>query len=197
VASSIVRLSLVAATLAASVGCYQRTYEVDRAEIQERYRYQYEGECSSWLKSSKTGMFYCASPEIVLEMEPVLDLGPAEEEEAPAGAQKTDKASLMAKGEEVYQTSCVACHGATGAGIPGAFPPLAGAGDAMGDAVTHATIIKKGLMGEIVVLGTTYNGVMPPQALSDYEIAAVATFERNSWGNDHGIVTPDDVAKVK
>ena len=33
--------------------------------------------------------------------------------------------------------------------------------------------------------------------LNDIEIAAVATYERNSWGNDDGIVTPEDVAAVR
>jgi len=55
-----------------------------------------------------------------------------------------------------------------------------------------------GLQGEIVVLGTTYNSAMPPQGtLSDYDIAAVATYERHSWGNNDGIVLPADVAAVR
>ena len=29
------------------------------------------------------------------------------------------------KGKSVYNQTCVACHQATGSGIPGAFPPLA------------------------------------------------------------------------
>ena len=46
--------------------------------------------------------------------------------------------------------------------------------------------------------GVAYNGAMPPQgALSDYDIAAVATYERHSWGNNDGIVLPDDVKAVR
>ena len=104
----------------------------------------------------------------------------------------------MARGEVVYGQVCAACHQGTGLGVAGAFPPLAGAGEYYGDPQNHARIIVHGLQGEIVVLGTTYNGAMPPQgSLSDYDIAAVATYERHSWGNNDGIVLPDDVKAVR
>ena len=35
-------------------------------------------------------------------------------------------AELMARGEKVYAANCVACHQATGKGVPAAFPALAG-----------------------------------------------------------------------
>src|SRR6266571_9005106 len=38
----------------------------------------------------------------------------------PAGA------GVVADGAQVYSANCVACHQATGAGLPGVFPPLAG-----------------------------------------------------------------------
>jgi mono/diheme cytochrome c family protein len=114
------------------------------------------------------------------------------------------KAFLMKKGEEVYKTggssgvACVTCHQANGEGMKGAFPPLAGAGDAMGDCTQHAGMIINGLQGKIEVLGVEYNGVMPPQpGLSDLEIAAVITYERSSWGNDYGACMPDQVAAAR
>ena len=68
-----------------------------------------------------------------------------------------------------------------------------------GDAANHARIIVHGLSGPIEVQGVAYNGSMPPQGgqLSDYDIAAVATYERHAWGNNDGIVTPDVVASVR
>jgi cytochrome c oxidase subunit 2 len=43
-----------------------------------------------------------------------------------------------------------------------------------------------------------YNGAMPPQAnLSDLQIAAVITYERNSWGNDYGVCLPADVKAAR
>jgi mono/diheme cytochrome c family protein len=62
-----------------------------------------------------------------------------------------------------------------------------------------ANIIVHGLAGEIVVQGKTYNGAMPAQGalLSDYEIAAAATYVRGSWGNDDGMVLPDVVKAAR
>ena len=95
--------------------------------------------------------------------------------------------------------ACVACHQAHGKGIPGAFPPLVGQRDHMGDCAHHAQIILDGLQGEMVVDGVTYHGVMTPQRalLTDLEIASVMTYERMSWGNDYGSCLPSDVAAVR
>ena len=69
----------------------------------------------------------------------------------------------------------------------------------MGDCQKHAGMVINGLNGEIVVDGVTYNGVMTPQGelLDDLKIAAVLTYERNSWGNDFGDCSPADVAKAR
>lgn len=120
----------------------------------------------------------------------------------------TDQESLakrMEIGEFVYTRggrkglACVACHQAHGKGIPGAFPPLVGQEDHMGDCGHHARIILDGLQGEMVVDGVTYHGVMTPQRalLTDLEIASVMTYERMSWGNDYGPCLPSDVAAVR
>jgi len=181
------------AALPLVAGCLPRSMGRDVDQVQQRYPHIYKQEqCSSWLKSYSTGHRYCASPAFIVGVE------------APAAAveevdtTKTDKASLMARGEVVYSQTCQACHQANGQGMQGAFPPLAGAGEFYGDAQNHARIIVHGLSGEITVKGVTYNSAMPPQGtLSDYDIAAVATYERHSWGNDDGVVLPDDVKAVR
>jgi mono/diheme cytochrome c family protein len=73
---------------------------------------------------------------------------------------------------------CAACHTATGAGVPGAFPPLDA--DFRAQAATQAgrrylaLAVIKGLMGPISVSGKAYNGMMPAQAgLDDAAVAAV------------------------
>ena len=167
-------------------------YEQDIQQVGERYTFRYNGECSSWLYSARTGYKYCASPAIDLPSE----IGDAPEfegmEEGPE-----DMASLIERGEVIYTQYCQVCHQADGKGSA-AFPPLAGSGDYYGSAQNHAKIIVHGLNGEIVVQGVTYNGAMAPHGhLTDYDIAAVATFERNSWGNEDGIVLPTDVAAVR
>jgi len=123
-------------------------------------------------------------------------------EEKPAGA---DWATMsdeekMKLGERVYLTGgdhggtpCVTCHQPNGEGLPGAFPPLKGSKDSMGDCKTHAGHIIKGLNGPITVQGVEYNSAMPPQPqMTDLEIAAVISYERLSWGNDYGWCTPED-----
>jgi cytochrome c oxidase subunit 2 len=114
------------------------------------------------------------------------------------------KTFLMTEGEKVYTTggsggvACVTCHMANGEGLPPSFPPLKGAGSFYGDCTNHAGLVVKGLTGEIEVNGVKYNGAMPAQAnLSDLEIAAVITYERNSWGNDDGICKPKDVMAAR
>lgn len=143
---------------------------------------------------------------------------PAKVEEAPAPAEPAkpaevdlstlsdaDKlAKLMEIGKSVYETggsgglACVTCHQANGEGLPPSFPPLKGTKDLMGDCLKHASYVIKGLTGEIEVLGVKYNSAMPAQAgLSDLEIAAVITYERQSWGNDYGLCTPEQVAEAR
>ena len=181
-------------------GCWQRSVDYDPAEIAAMYPHKVFDTCSSWIRSFKTGYQYCASPP--LDVPVAVNMGAAAAAPSAVAVEvdetKIDKDSLMARGEVVYGQVCVACHQANGEGVPGAFPPLAGAGDFYGPPSNHAAIIINGLQGEITVKGVTYNGVMPPQgSLSDYDVAAVATYERHSWGNDDGIVTPEDVKAVR
>lgn len=116
--------------------------------------------------------------------------GAASDDEAPVvgseGAADPEQASadfdtLFAGGRTQFGTTCAACHGAQGEGAQG--PALAG-NEALGDTEYLATTIIHGF------------GYMPPfgDQLSDEDIAAIATFIRNSWGNDFGEVQPADVA---
>ncbi len=88
-------------------------------------------------------------------------------------------------GRQIYTTTCQACHQATGQGLPGVFPPLAGVSWVTGDAHIPAQIVLHGLTGPIEVAGTTYNGAMPAfgKQFDDAQIAAVLSFIRSEWGN--------------
>jgi mono/diheme cytochrome c family protein len=73
---------------------------------------------------------------------------------------------------------CAACHLATGAGVPGAFPPLAGNVRALAQSADGrkymALVVIKGLSGPLTVEGKAYRGVMPAQGdLNDTAIAAL------------------------
>ena len=98
---------------------------------------------------------------------------------------KWDTAELIARGEKVYTSTCIACHQATGKGMPPAFPPLVGAKLVTGPKAGHIDIVLNGKPGT----------AMAPfgKQLSETEIAAVISYERNSWGNKSGVVQPAEV----
>src|SRR5688572_25319498 len=156
-------------------GCWQRPYLSDVSEVSARYALKHQGECNSWLTSHVTGFEYCASPAFVVMPAATVATGPTFESLASG---PTDPEALAAHGEKVYTAVCATCHQSTGQGVAGSFPPLAGSGEFYGTPDNHAKIIVHGLSGAITVQGTAYDGVMPPQgaALSDYDVAAVATY---------------------
>jgi len=107
---------------------------------------------------------------------------------AKANAGKTYAlAELKAIGEKVYTTNCMACHQATGMGIPGAFPALNGSKMVTEDKSGHIDIV---LNGKPSTAMAAYG-----KQLSDLDLAAVITYERNHWNNKTGeIVQPGDIA---
>jgi mono/diheme cytochrome c family protein len=104
-----------------------------------------------------------------------------------------------ANGAKIYGTICGACHQATGTGVSGVFPPLAGSEWVTGAESRVIKVILHGLTGDIEVNGETYSSTMPPfgTALKDAEVAAVATYIRTSWGNKATPVTAATVAKTR
>jgi mono/diheme cytochrome c family protein len=122
---------------------------------------------------------------------------PAAADTAPAA---TVASASTANGEEIYGR-CMACHQATGAGMPGAFPPLAGSEWVTGPSSRPIAILLHGLQGEITVKGEKYNSAMMAYGtsvpMSDDEVAAVLTYVRSSFGNSAPPVTPAEVAKVR
>jgi mono/diheme cytochrome c family protein len=99
-------------------------------------------------------------------------------------------------GAAIFSTRCAACHQATGAGLPGVFPPLAGSNWVNGRDTTVIQIVLHGIQGSLTVNGVKYNGAMPTfgAQLSDAEIAAVLTHVRSHWGNTVGAVGAQEVA---
>ncbi|MDH5602061.1 MAG: cytochrome c oxidase subunit II, partial [Gammaproteobacteria bacterium] len=94
---------------------------------------------------------------------------------AEASAEKVwSKEDLMVRGKKVYETNCMACHQANGMGIPNVFPALAGGKITTGDKAAHIDIVLNGKAGTAMAAW---------KQLNDLEIAAVVTYERNTWGN--------------
>lgn len=99
-------------------------------------------------------------------------------------------------GKNVYQQNCAACHQANGKGIPGAFPPLAGADYFNADWKRAIDVVKNGKSGAITVNGTPYNGVMPSLGMSEEDIANVLTYVSHSWGNKKRVFKKSEVSSV-
>jgi len=106
-------------------------------------------------------------------------------------------ASLEPNGAAIFSAQCSACHQATGLGIPGVFPPLAGSEWMLADAAVPVAIVHDGLQGKIEVAGNQYQGVMPKfdGQLSDAELAAVLSYARSQWGNDASAISPGTVTE--
>jgi mono/diheme cytochrome c family protein len=105
----------------------------------------------------------------------------------------SEASQKYAAGEEVYNKNCVACHQSEGEGVKGAFPPLAKSDYLLADKNRAIKQIINGSSGEMIVNGETYNSIMPPQPVNDEEIRDVMNYILNSWGNDGGEVTLEDV----
>jgi cytochrome c oxidase subunit 2 len=112
------------------------------------------------------------------------------EQERTLMAQTFTMDELMARGEAVYTKTCAACHMPTGMGVPGAFPALKGSAIATGPLDGHLDIVVNGKQGTaMAAFGAQFNEI---------DLAAVITYERNSWGNNMGdMLQPIDVAKFK
>lgn len=89
---------------------------------------------------------------------------------------------MMAEGERLFFQNCRRCHGMRGtAGVP-----LSGNENIADPSYIAAMIINGG--GYMPALG---------EHLDDEQIALIATFARNSWGNAYGPVTPQDVKDMR
>ena len=99
-------------------------------------------------------------------------------------------------GAQLFSAQCAACHQATGQGIPGVFPPLAGSEWATGKERLIVQILLHGIDGQITVNGASYQGAMPNfgAKLSDAEIAAVTSYVRKQWGNTASPINQTTVA---
>jgi len=107
-------------------------------------------------------------------------------------------------GKEIYAKEgyCITCHQADGNGLPASgFPPLSGTEWVTGSEDRLIKIILKGLMGPIEVKGKAYEGMVPMTPfeglLKDEEVAAIATYIRNSFGNSAPVVQAEKVKQIR
>lgn len=102
-------------------------------------------------------------------------------------------------GARIYATVCSSCHQANGEGVAGVFPPVAESEWVTNGPEQLVKIILHGVMGEMMVGGEVYSGMMPPWGggLNDAEIAAVSTYIRSNFGNEAGPVTAEMVSELR
>jgi len=114
----------------------------------------------------------------------------AKEQAAAREVKDMSMEELMAQGEKVYSSNCLACHQKNGSGMPPVFPALKGSKVALGPIEDHIKIVLHGKKG------TAMSAFAEQLSVSD--IASVVTYERNAWGNDKGdMATPKQVKQIK
>jgi cytochrome c oxidase subunit II len=161
----------------------------------------------SWFKAEKIGTYrgQCAElcgkehgfMPIVVEVVSKDDYAKwidARKKEAAAAGDDPNKIwdvkDLVARGEKIYAANCVACHQATGKGVPPAFPPLDGSKIVNGPKEAQIKTVLSGVERD----GKPTAMIAWGKSLSDTDIAAVITYTRNSWGNHTGeAVQPSDI----
>ena len=123
--------------------------------------------------------------------------------ELPAGAPEPmvtpPPRAQMDDGARIYKGACIACHEADGSGAPRIYPPLPGNANLQSaDPSSTLRIILDGAL-TVTTPRAPNTGSMPAYAgkLSDQEIADVASYIRNSWGNAAPAVTAEQVAKAR
>ncbi|HQY46385.1 MAG TPA: cytochrome c oxidase subunit II [Usitatibacteraceae bacterium] len=138
-------------------------------------------EYAAWVKEQKAKSPQAAAPAQVAA-------APSAAAAAEDPNKKWTPGELKALGEKVYAANCVACHQATGKGMPPAFPALDGS-----KLVTGA----KGAQIALVLNGKQGTAMASFARLSDSELAAVITYTRTAWGNKAGEVTPAEIKAAR
>lgn len=95
------------------------------------------------------------------------------------------KDELMTQGEQVYANICATCHQKDGLGNKAAgYPAIKGSAVANGPVDAHIGIVLNGRAG---------TQMASFKALSDADIAAVLTYQRNAFGNSASMIQPNIV----
>jgi len=124
----------------------------------------------------------------------------------PSSGEAAVKIDPVAMGKSAFNAVCITCHQATGQGVPGIYPPLAGSEWVNGPSGRVIRIVLYGLKGDVHVEGHDFNAAAMPvfgqvsgsaYNWSDEKIAAVLTYVRQEWGNKSGPISADDVSAAR
>jgi mono/diheme cytochrome c family protein len=103
-------------------------------------------------------------------------------------------------GKALFSANCITCHQATGLGVPGQYPPLAGSEVETGDATNQLiAIVLKGLQGPVVIEGKPFNNAMQAWEgqYTDSQLASILTYVRSDWGNNAPPISADMVKQMR
>ncbi|HEX6564150.1 MAG TPA: cytochrome c [Chthoniobacterales bacterium] len=103
-------------------------------------------------------------------------------------------------GKALFSQNCVTCHQATGQGLTGQYPPLAGSEIVLGEATNrYIAIVLKGLQGPVTIKGETVNNSMQAWEgqYTDAQLSAILTYERSDWGNNAPPIPPEAIKQVR
>ncbi|MEO5602488.1 MAG: cytochrome c [Cyclobacteriaceae bacterium] len=102
-----------------------------------------------------------------------------------------------AHGEQLFKKNCANCHQSDGGGLKRLYPPLDSSDYMTNNYEAVICIMRYGMRGEVLVNGVQFNQPMPGMpALSDLEIAEIATYIYNSWEHERGIVEVKSVSLI-
>lgn len=116
---------------------------------------------------------------------------------AGTSASSEEEKTAYPEGKTIYQKTCIACHGTSGEGTMGTYPPLAKSDFLLADKNRAIYQVIKGSSTTYTVNGASYNGVMPPQGLSDEETSQVLNYVYHAWTNNGPVLTAADVKAVR
>ncbi|WP_238857810.1 PVC-type heme-binding CxxCH protein [Poritiphilus flavus] len=111
--------------------------------------------------------------------------------------------TVLAEGRRQYVNLCANCHGTQGEGIARFAPPLKSSEWVTGKEEKLAMILLHGMEGPVKVAGKTYDipdilPVMPSfSTLQNHEIAAIATYIRNTWGHSEPEISSGTIGHIR
>ena len=146
-----------------------------------------EAEYKQWVAEQKNALGHVeAEPAATPAAQaPEAHSAPAETVASAAAVSGEDKSHVMAEGQKVYETHCASCHQANGEGISGLFPAIKGSKVVNGPVSDHISLVVNGKPP----LMASFKNILKPE-----EVAAVITYQRNSFGNNTGdVVHASDV----
>lgn len=108
-----------------------------------------------------------------------------------------DMAAMMARGEQIFKTKCIACHQANGQGLPNAFPSLVGSEFLLKNTKLAVSQVLNGSAHVAADRKVKYPAPMPPQVDTKEDAVAAINYVLNNFGNNGGHITLDDVKDIE